>query len=496
MNSKINELSQRNRLLLWILWGLLALGVLTDIAIGLPLQIIILLVVVGGAFSTLSTWMAFSKKLFVYVKYVVPFGLTSIVSVLIISDPAPIVSTYFLTYVNLAIMALYSDYRPILLTGALSAIMTTYLFFDDQIQQLIFPNDELVYLFLYLIFATVALCVAAIYAERWQKKMKEQQAVVTAAQELSDQLINQLQQSIDVLSTFSTKQKEQLLTTTTITNDMSTTFSDMTIALSEQTNHIVDMHESTEVMNGNAISMVESIEQLEKITERNHSLNERNASHIEQMTKEMDKLIISNQDTLVEMEQLKKHNEHVSHIVTTIKEIASQIHLLSLNAAIEAARAGEHGKGFAVVSSEVSKLAEHTSHSVNEISTLLTQIQKGIALAYQFVEVGNKSAVKSSEALTLTTIAVKESGQNSVVAAQQTSEVGTTTTELMDEFKKLSMRMGDITVTTQQNMSSIEELNANMEEQSAQMQEITFQFEQLDHLISQLKLMLVDKASS
>ena len=166
MSQSSNELNQRNRLLIWILWGLLALGVATDIAIGLPMEIIIVLITVGGIFSGAATWMAYTKKLRYYVKYVIPFGLTSIVSVLILSDPEPVVSTYFLTYVSMAIVALYSDYRPIVLTGVLGAVMTTYIFLDEEIQQRIFPNDELVFLYLYLLFATVALCIAAVFAER------------------------------------------------------------------------------------------------------------------------------------------------------------------------------------------------------------------------------------------------------------------------------------------------------------------------------------------
>src|SRR5690606_19167256 len=115
--------------------------------------------------------------------------LTSIMGVLILSDPEPIVSTYFLVYVNMAIVALYSDYRPVVLTGVLGAAMTTYIFFDETIQQRIFPHDELIFLYLYLLFATITLSMAAIYAQRWQRKMKEQQLAAIKARELSEQLV-------------------------------------------------------------------------------------------------------------------------------------------------------------------------------------------------------------------------------------------------------------------------------------------------------------------
>lgn len=61
----------------------------------------------------------------------------------------------------------------------------------------------------------------------------------------------------------------------------------------------------------------------------------------------------------------------IAEKISVIQTIAGQTRLLSLNASIEAARAGTAGKGFSVVASEVSKLADLSSRAASEIDELV-----------------------------------------------------------------------------------------------------------------------------
>lgn len=77
--------------------------------------------------------------------------------------------------------------------------------------------------------------------------------------------------------------------------------------------------------------------------------------------------------TTQSMETAMKTMSDIINRAQVIREIAEQTNLLALNATIEAARAGEHGRGFAIVATEVGKLAELSNQASNEISHLISK---------------------------------------------------------------------------------------------------------------------------
>jgi methyl-accepting chemotaxis protein len=100
----------------------------------------------------------------------------------------------------------------------------------------------------------------------------------------------------------------------------------------------------------------------------------------------IDQVAASVENNAQQIQALAGQVQKIGNITTVIREVADQTNLLALNAAIEAARAGEQGRGFAVVADEVRKLAERTTQSVQEISSVIGSIQGEANAAVQSMQ--------------------------------------------------------------------------------------------------------------
>ena len=76
---------------------------------------------------------------------------------------------------------------------------------------------------------------------------------------------------------------------------------------------------------------------------------------------------------------LSEKASNINTVVTTITKVADQTNLLSLNAAIEAEKAGEYGLGFAVVATEIRRLADQTAVATWDIEQMVKEMQSAVS---------------------------------------------------------------------------------------------------------------------
>jgi methyl-accepting chemotaxis protein len=112
----------------YIIWGMLLLGLAVNMMTGASAQSNLVLLSVGIVTCGLATFMTFKRWMEQYVMYII----SSIVTILMILMlyTGPIFTTYLLVYVNLVLMTLYSNFRAILFSSILGIIVTIYLFFS------------------------------------------------------------------------------------------------------------------------------------------------------------------------------------------------------------------------------------------------------------------------------------------------------------------------------------------------------------------------------
>ncbi|CAH8768345.1 methyl-accepting chemotaxis protein [Paenibacillus dendritiformis] len=263
-------------------------------------------------------------------------------------------------------------------------------------------------------------------------------------------------------------------------------------AAAEQIEHI---SRTAEEMNRGAEQQAEWTAESAATVERIHESAldvQRQASDTERMTSDMLGALADSEDMLKSIidgmlhaaesgqasiqtvERLNDQAAQIGDISIAVREIADQTHLLALNASIEAARAGEQGAGFAVIASQVRKLAEQSAEAVGSINERIvhmqSQVEEAVRLITAQVEMVSVEAGKKDDAAeALHTIAEvtrrASSSMRDIASAvgQQTEQFAAT----LGQTKQMAVVVGEMASGTRQVASATQEQTAMMQEIAA-----------------------------
>lgn len=476
-------LHKRNKLLVYIIWGMLVLGVFVNIITGAEMESNIVLVTVGIITCGLATIMTFKRWLEQYVMYVISSIITLLTILLIMTGP--IITTYFLVYVNLVLMTLYSSYRAIVFSSILGYGTTFYLFMSPYAEA-VFGNNSPVTITLYLTLIAAPLLVSTRFSERLQMEANSQREKAVAEHEIAQQMMKQVASSLAQLQDFSSNLKENVTYTSAISREVTAAFMNVASSTERQTTSITDIGESMQNIRETVEVLTERSTNLKTLSEHSRSLAEHGNREAQSLIDRMQQVYEAVNSSVALMRELEQQNNRILDIVHTINDISAQTQLLSLNAAIEAARAGEEGQGFAVVANEIRKLAESSNKSTEEISIILAAIRKQSDRALQQIVIGQSSVDESREAARRVVDALFNLSDNSRQVDAQSRELDMVVDGMYDEYNKITDEITKIMEITQDNMAAIEQMVASMNTQDSRIKDIEQSFLQLDDLTNGL----------
>ncbi|KAB2824416.1 methyl-accepting chemotaxis protein [Aliivibrio finisterrensis] len=192
--------------------------------------------------------------------------------------------------------------------------------------------------------------------------------------------------------------------------------------------------------------------------------------------------LVANMEKAVPVAQeLESNSINITTILSVIEGISEQTNLLALNAAIEAARAGEQGRGFAVVADEVRQLASRTGDSVDEIRTVIEQLQSGTKSVVSAITEGNTIALDGASTIKL-----------SVESLQQISDAVVTIQDMNMQIVRAAEEQQAVSNEVNQSVSNIRDSSQKMLEQANLGEEVGLELSSLStqqkELMSQFKV--------
>lgn len=476
---------QRNKLLVKWLWFISILEITFGFFSRVSLEDNMWMIIVQVALMGILTFAVYKRIVLRSVMYIIAIsnGVITFAAITLM----PVFPMYLLIYYSIAVIALYQNYKGILLSGLLGFFFTNYAFFkygesmfnSSSIQELVGLNGILALVLAILI-------VQSRFSEKLREQaVKNEQATLKASKQ-NKEIVDKVRDSVYVLADFTHSLKENINITGQISNEVTNAFTEISKSIENQAISISDINTSTSSTDGSIRSVSDASISMKNSSDTTLQVTYDGNEQVVTLTSKIEDVDIIINESVEMMNELSRQAKQIGNILSSITEISEQTNLLALNAAIEAARVGEHGEGFAVVADEVRKLAIDTRQLSDGIATILNEIQEKTEKASEKISLGSNAVNSSKEVTAKVNDAFKQIIDNTKVVFDQASQVDNMIKDVGKASNVIVDEISSISSITEENSASVEEVLASVNEQNNKIQEIENYFEKLEDLTEDL----------
>lgn len=478
MTDYLADLHKRNRLLVYLLWACVILGV--AVASDTPKTVVTILAA-GGSFSLFCSFMIWRKKAIPLIMYFISIGL-AVISFFFVQTTTEF-TNLLIFFLALGIISLYHNYRPLLLNGLTALVMMNYFL---AVKPDYGEVDKLaVNAFFILVLA--ALTAQSVLGSGMLKKVESGRKQSELQKQKTEVVLQEVQRTIEVLGKSNRGLNENAEVTGKITGEVVLAFQELAGGIESQAASITDVNSAIQDVYDGVLKANEASGIMEASSTASAEMTLQGKEKMDRLYEKMNRIGMMVETTNSVMAKVNEENKQIEGIVKLIAGIADQTNLLSLNAAIEAARAGEHGKGFAVVAEEVRKLAQQAHDASGQITGILEGIQGTFKEAAELIGNGMSEVsdgIQSAEEAENLFSSIQE---KSSAVLGQAEYLRSLNEQLQQAAASVREEMTAVAAITEQSAASVEEVLASAEVQEQRVMGIVENIRELNEMTGSLE---------
>ena len=195
-----------------------------------------------------------------------------------------------------------------------------------------------------------------------------------------------VQRMVDNLGGLVNQEQQSGIQVTSSATEIAATAKQQEATAAEQAATVNEIVATSTEISATSKELVRTMEEVARVAETTAAAATNGQAGLDKMESTMHHVVEASVSIASKLEVLNEKASNINTVVTTITKVADQTNLLSLNAAIEAEKAGEYGQGFAVVATEIRRLADQTAVATWDIEQMVKEMQSAVTAGVMSVE--------------------------------------------------------------------------------------------------------------